>query len=86
MTHASEIIELISRNGYTYVEVPVTIDYTDYSTQPRASRVLNAVNIAFDTLLRQGEQPMILVQLLLDRSPLRLHRRARTAQPAPPTA
>ena len=52
MTHASEIIEIISRNGYTYVEVPVTIDYTEYSTQ-KAQPVLNAVNIAFDTLLRK---------------------------------
>jgi glycosyltransferase involved in cell wall biosynthesis len=52
MTHASEIIEIISRNGYTYLEVPVTIDYTEYSTQ-KAQPVLNAVNIAFDTLLRK---------------------------------
>jgi glycosyltransferase involved in cell wall biosynthesis len=52
MTHASEIIELISRNGYSYVEVPVTIDYTDYSVK-KGQPVLNAVNIAFDTLLRK---------------------------------
>lgn len=52
MTHASEIIELISRNGYSYVEVPVTIDYTDYSVT-KGQPVLNAVNIAFDTLLRK---------------------------------
>jgi glycosyltransferase involved in cell wall biosynthesis len=52
MTHASEIIELISRNGYTYVEAPVTIDYTEYSVQ-KGQPVLNAVNIAVDTLLRK---------------------------------
>lgn len=52
MTHASEIIDLISRNGYTYVEAPVTIDYTDYSVQ-KGQPVLNAVNIAVDTLLRK---------------------------------
>lgn len=52
MTHASEIIELISRNGYSYVEVPVTIDYTEYSVQ-KGQPVLNAVNIAVDTLLRK---------------------------------
>jgi glycosyltransferase involved in cell wall biosynthesis len=52
MTHASEIIELISRNGYSYVEVPVTIDYTEYSVS-KGQPVLNAVNIALDTLLRK---------------------------------
>ena len=30
----------------------MTIDYTEYSTQ-KAQPVLNAVNIAFDTLLRK---------------------------------
>jgi len=52
MTHASEIIELINRNGYKYVEVAVTIDYTEYS-MTKGQSVLNAVNIAFDTLLRK---------------------------------
>lgn len=52
MTHASEIIELISRNGYSYLEVPVTIDYTEYSVQ-KGQPVLNSVNIALDTLLRK---------------------------------
>jgi glycosyltransferase involved in cell wall biosynthesis len=52
MTHASEIIELINRNGYKYVEVPVTIEYTQYS-MTKGQSVLNAVNIAFDTLLRK---------------------------------
>jgi glycosyltransferase involved in cell wall biosynthesis len=31
MAHASEILAEISRSGLRYVEVPVTIDYTDYS-------------------------------------------------------
>jgi glycosyltransferase involved in cell wall biosynthesis len=52
MTHASEIIDLIARNGYDYVEVPVTINYTDYS-MTKGQSVINAVNIAFDTLLRK---------------------------------
>ncbi len=52
MTHASEIIEIISKNRYSYVEVPVTIDYTEYSTS-KGQSVLNAVNIVFDTLLRK---------------------------------
>lgn len=52
MTHASEIIELIARNGYRYREVPVTIHYTAYSVGKGQASV-NAVNIAIDTLLRK---------------------------------
>ena len=52
MTHASEIIELIARNKYRFVEVAVTIDYSDYSTA-KGQPAVNAVNIAFDTLLRK---------------------------------
>jgi glycosyltransferase involved in cell wall biosynthesis len=52
MTHASEIIELIARNGYRYQEVAVTIHYTDYS-QAKGQASVNAVNIAIDTLLRK---------------------------------
>ena len=52
MTHASEIVELIAHNGYRYCEMPVTIDYTDYSTG-KGQPAVNAVNIAFDTLLRK---------------------------------
>jgi hypothetical protein len=52
MTHASEIIELIARNGYRYREVPVTIHYTAYSVS-KGQAGMNAVNIAVDTLLRK---------------------------------
>lgn len=52
MTHASEIIELIRRNGYRYREVAVTIHYTDYS-RSKGQASVNAVNIAIDTLLRR---------------------------------
>ncbi|WP_235534689.1 glycosyltransferase family 2 protein [Nocardioides sp. Soil777] len=52
MTHASEIIELIARNRYRFVEVPVTIDYSDYSVA-KGQPAVNAINIAFDTLLRK---------------------------------
>jgi glycosyltransferase involved in cell wall biosynthesis len=52
MTHASEIVELISINKYRYVEVPVTVDYTEYSLS-KGQPVINSVNIAFDTLLRK---------------------------------
>ena len=52
MAHASEILEIIYRNKYTYTEVPVVIEYTDYS-RGKGQSIMNAVNIAFDTLLRK---------------------------------
>lgn len=52
MAHASEILEIIYRNKYTYTEVPVVIEYTDYSIG-KGQSIINAVNIAFDTLLRK---------------------------------
>ncbi len=52
MAHASEILEIIKRRGYTYTEVPVTIEYTDYS-RGKGQSLFNAVNIASDTLLRK---------------------------------
>ncbi|WP_454226994.1 hypothetical protein [Propioniciclava flava] len=52
MSHASEILEIIRRNKYTYCEVPVQIIYTDYS-RAKGQQAINAVNIAFDTLLRK---------------------------------
>lgn len=52
MAHASEILEIIRSHGYTYVEVPVEIVYTDYS-RAKGQQAINAVNIAFDTLLRK---------------------------------
>lgn len=30
MAHASEIIEIIAKKKYTYIEAPATIEYTDY--------------------------------------------------------
>ena len=50
MAHASEILEIIYRNKYTYTEVPVVIEYTDYS-RGKGQSIINAVNI--DTLLRK---------------------------------
>jgi polyprenyl-phospho-N-acetylgalactosaminyl synthase len=52
MAHASEILEIIARKKYSYAEVPVTIVYTEYS-RSKGQALLNAVNIAFDTLLRK---------------------------------
>lgn len=52
MAHASEILEIISKNKYSYKEIPVVIEYTDYS-KAKGQSMLNAINIAFDTLLRK---------------------------------
>lgn len=52
MVHASEILEIISKQKYRYTEVPVTIEYTDYS-RAKGQTLINAVNIGFDTLLRK---------------------------------
>lgn len=52
MAHASEILEIISKNKYSYTEIPVVIEYTEYS-RSKGQAMINAVNIAFDTLLRK---------------------------------
>ena len=52
MAHASEILEIIAKNKYSYQEVPVVIEYTDYS-RGKGQTMINAINIAFDTLLRK---------------------------------
>lgn len=52
MAHASEILEIIATKKYRYKEIPVTIEYSDYS-RSKGQSVINAVNIGFDTLLRK---------------------------------
>ncbi len=52
MSHASEILEIIAQKEYRYKEVPVTIEYTSYS-KTKGQSIINAINIAFDTLLRK---------------------------------
>lgn len=52
MTHASEILEIIADKKYRYKEIPVTIEYTEYS-RSKGQAIINAVNIGFDTLLRR---------------------------------
>ncbi len=52
MSHASEIVEIIAAKKYRYHEVPVTIEYSDYS-QAKGQPIINAINIAFDMLLRR---------------------------------
>ena len=51
-SHASEITEKIFKNNYKYVEMPVTITYTKYS-KTKGQPMSNAVNIAFDELLKK---------------------------------
>ncbi len=52
MSHASEILEKIAAKKYRYKEVPVTIEYTEYSRH-KGQPLMNAINIGFDTLLRK---------------------------------
>lgn len=52
MAHASEFLDIIKAHGYSYAEVPVQIVYTDYS-RAKGQSLINAVNIAFDMLLRK---------------------------------
>lgn len=52
MAHASEILDIIAAQQYSYHEVPVTITYTDHS-RSKGQPIINALNIAFDTLLRK---------------------------------
>ena len=52
MAHASEILEIVKKNKYSYTEIPVTIEYSDYS-RSKGQSVIKAINIAFDTLLRK---------------------------------
>lgn len=47
MAHASEILHEIARLRLTFTEVPVAIDYTDYSRAKGQSN-LNAVNVLHD--------------------------------------
>jgi glycosyltransferase involved in cell wall biosynthesis len=52
MAHASEILEIIAEKKYRYTEVPVTIEYTDYS-RAKGQSIINAINIGVDMLLRK---------------------------------
>jgi glycosyltransferase involved in cell wall biosynthesis len=52
MAHASEILSEIARSGLAYVEVPVTIDYTDYSLA-KGQRASDALTILLDLFARK---------------------------------
>lgn len=50
MSHASEIVDLISENRLSYKEHPVTITYTDYSKQ-KGQKLSNSVAIVIEQLI-----------------------------------
>jgi polyprenyl-phospho-N-acetylgalactosaminyl synthase len=47
MSHASEILTVLARGGFSIAEHPVTIRYTDYSMS-KGQKSWNALNIVFD--------------------------------------
>jgi polyprenyl-phospho-N-acetylgalactosaminyl synthase len=47
MSHASELASQVARNGWSYVEHPTTITYSEYSLA-KGQRNYNAINILFD--------------------------------------
>ena len=49
MAHASQVLSEIARRGLTYVEVPVTIRYTDESLA-KGQRMSNAFNILWESM------------------------------------
>lgn len=52
MAHASEILSIINEENLTYKEMPVTIDYTEYSLSKGQSSI-NAINIISEILVRR---------------------------------
>jgi polyprenyl-phospho-N-acetylgalactosaminyl synthase len=52
MAHASELLTLIGKSGARVVEVPVTVDYTEYSRAKGQSR-WQAIRIMFDHAFRR---------------------------------
>lgn len=47
MSHASEVLSVIAKHRWSYVEHPTTVTYTDYS-RAKGQRGYNALNIVFD--------------------------------------
>jgi glycosyltransferase involved in cell wall biosynthesis len=52
MAHGSEILEEIARSGLAYVEVPVTIEYTEYSLA-KGQKASDAIMILLDLFARK---------------------------------
>jgi len=55
MAHASEIIDKMGKGNWRYVEVPVTIRYSDYS-KAKGQSMLNSVNILMDVLISRARK------------------------------
>ena len=51
MEHASEILEEVKKKRLKYKEIPVTIEYTDYSTK-RGQSTLNSFKILFKMIFK----------------------------------
>ncbi|HSZ33351.1 MAG TPA: glycosyltransferase family 2 protein [Puia sp.] len=51
MGHASEILSLVKKNKLRYLEVPVTIRYSDYSRK-KGQNIFNSINIFFDLITK----------------------------------
>lgn len=53
MAHASEILNIVAREGLSFVEAPISVTYTEYSLTKGQSS-LNAINILFDLFLARA--------------------------------
>jgi len=49
MAHASEILQQIAKSRLSYIEVPVTVDYTAYS-KAKGQKLSNSVSILLELL------------------------------------
>lgn len=56
MAYASELMQLIKEQHLALLEHPVRVRYTDYS-RSKGQRNINAVNIAFDLMMRNLREP-----------------------------
>ena len=52
-THASELVQRIREGDFRYVEVPITVTYSEYS-KVKGQPMINAVNISFDYLMHRA--------------------------------
>jgi glycosyltransferase involved in cell wall biosynthesis len=53
MAHASEIVSEIRRHGLKFVEIPITVLYTDYSRR-KGQSALGAFRVLFDLFVGKG--------------------------------
>jgi len=53
MGHASNILSIISKHNFRYVELPSNIQYTEYSVK-KGQSLLNSINILFDLFIYRG--------------------------------